>query len=176
MSGQLRPPHRRRRAHASPGPDAFRRHRKALELQAISFGSAESAGTVGPRSRIGVGFQESKKEPMANNTASSANGISTKPRTKSDIFKTVAEKTGLSRKQVASVFDNVGNLIKKDLSGKGPGVFTLPGLVKIKVVKKPATKARKGINPFTGQEMMFKAKPARKVVKTQPVKALKTMV
>jgi len=111
---------------------------------------------------------------MANNTASS-NG-STKPRTKSDIFKTVAEKTGLSRKQVASVFDNVGNLIKKDLGGKGPGVFTLPGLVKIKVVKKPATKARKGINPFTGQEMMFKAKPARKVVKTQPVKALKSMV
>jgi nucleoid DNA-binding protein len=112
---------------------------------------------------------------MANNTASS-NGGSTKPRTKSDIFKTVAEKTGLSRKQVASVFDNVGTLIKKDLGGKGPGVFTLPGLVKIKVVKKPATKARKGINPFTGQEMMFKAKPARKVVKTQPVKALKSMV
>ena len=113
---------------------------------------------------------------MANNTVSSNGGTSTKPRTKSDIFKTVAEKTGLSRKQVASVFDNVGNLIKKDLSGKGPGVFTLPGLVKIKVVKKPATKARKGINPFTGQEMMFKAKPARKVVKTQPVKALKSMV
>ena len=111
---------------------------------------------------------------MANNTASS-NG-STKPRTKSDIFKTVAEKTGLSRKQVASVFDNVGNLIKKDLGGKGPGVFTLPGLVKIKVVKKPATKARKGINPFTGQEMMFKAKPASKKVRALPLKSLKGMV
>ena len=99
-----------------------------------------------------------------------------KPRTKSDIYKNVAEKTGLTRKQVASVFDNVGVLIKRDLGNRGPGIFTLPGLVKIKVVKKPATKARMGTNPFTGEQMMFKAKPARKVVKTQPVKALKTMV
>jgi len=104
------------------------------------------------------------------------NNTAIKARTKSDIFKSVAEKTGLTRKQVASVFDNVGNLIKRDLGTRGPGVFTLPGLVKIKVVKKPAVKARMGTNPFTGEQMMFKAKPARKVVKTQPVKALKTMV
>jgi nucleoid DNA-binding protein len=113
---------------------------------------------------------------MVNNLMPTNGNAGTKPRTKSDIYKTVAEKTGLSRKQVASVFDTVGTLIKKDLGAKGPGVFTLPGLVKVKVVKKPATKARKGVNPFTGQEMMFKAKPARKVVKTQPVKALKSMV
>ena len=113
---------------------------------------------------------------MVNNLMPTNGNTGTKPRTKSDIYKNIAEKTGLSRKQVASVFDTVGNLIKKDLGAKGPGVFTLPGLVKVKVVKKPATKARKGINPFTGQEMMFKAKPARKVVKTQPVKAQKSMV
>ena len=107
---------------------------------------------------------------MANNSGSA------KARTKSDVYKEVSNKTGLTRKQVASVFDSMAGLIKKDLGGKGPGVFTLPGLVKIKVVKKPATKARKGINPFTGQEMMFKAKPARKVVKAQPLKALKQMV
>ncbi|MGQ0552212.1 MAG: HU family DNA-binding protein [Planctomycetota bacterium] len=108
---------------------------------------------------------------MSNATSSNAN----KPRTKSEVFKAVSEKTGLSRKQVASVFDTMAGLIKKDLN-KGPGLFTIPGLIKVKVVKKPATKARMGVNPFTGQEMMFKAKPARKVVKAQPLKALKSMV
>jgi nucleoid DNA-binding protein len=99
-----------------------------------------------------------------------------KPRTKSEVYKEVSNKTGLTRKQVASVFDSMAGLIKKDLGNKGPGLFTIPGLIKVKVIKKPATKARMGVNPFTGQEMMFKAKPARKVVKAQPLKALKQMV
>ena len=99
----------------------------------------------------------------------------TKPRTKSEIYKMIAEKTQLSRKQVVSVFDNLTGIIKKDLS-KGPGIFTVPGLVKLKVIKKPATKARMGVNPFTGQEMMFKAKPARKIVRARPVKAAKDAV
>ena len=67
-------------------------------------------------------------------------------------------------------------MIKKDLGKRGPGTFTVPGLMKIKVVRKPATKARKGTNPFTGEEMMFKAKPARNVVKVQALKGLKDMV
>ena len=107
---------------------------------------------------------------MANNAGGS------KPRTKSEVYKEVSSKTGLTRKQVASVFDSMAGLIKKDLGNKGPGLFTIPGLIKVKVIKKPATKARMGVNPFTGQEMMFKAKPARKVVKAQPLKALKQMV
>lgn len=107
---------------------------------------------------------------MANNSGSA------KARTKSDVYKEVSNKTGLTRKQVASVFDSMAGLIKKDLGNKGPGLFTIPGLIKVKVIKKPATKARMGVNPFTGQEMMFKAKPARKVVKAQPLKALKQMV
>ena len=107
---------------------------------------------------------------MANNNG----GI--KPRTKSEVYKEVSNKTGLTRKQVASVFDSMAGLIKKDLGNKGPGLFTIPGLIKVKVIKKPATKARMGVNPFSGQEMMFKAKPARKVVKAQPLKALKQMV
>ena len=107
---------------------------------------------------------------MANNSGG------TKPRTKSEVYKEVSNKTGLTRKQVASVFDSMAGLIKKDLGNKGPGLFTIPGLIKVKVIKKPATKARMGVNPFTGQEMMFKAKPARKVVKAQPLKALKQMV
>ena len=67
-------------------------------------------------------------------------------------------------------------MIKKDLSGRGPGTFTVPGLMKIKVVRKPATKSRKGTNPFTGEAMIFKAKPARKVVKVLALKGLKEMV
>lgn len=99
-----------------------------------------------------------------------------KPRTKSQVMADIAEITGLSRSEVRSVFEAMGNLIKKDLGKRGPGVFTVPGLMKVKVVRKPATKARKGINPFTGEETVFKAKPARNVVKVQPLKGLKDMV
>jgi len=99
-----------------------------------------------------------------------------KPRTKSEILREIAEETGLARKDVALVFETMAGLMKKDLGRRGPGVFTVPGLIKVRVVKKPATKARKGVNPFTGEEMMFKAKPARKVVKTTPLKGLKDMV
>lgn len=99
-----------------------------------------------------------------------------KPRTKSQILSDIAEETGLTRKEVQSVFDAMSGLIKKDLGRRGPGAFTVPSLMKIKVVRKPATKARKGINPFTGEETTFKAKPARNVVKVQALKALKDMV
>jgi len=99
-----------------------------------------------------------------------------KARSKSEVYGTLAESTDLTRKQVAAVFDGLANIIKKDLGKRGPGLFTVPGLMKIKVVRKPATKARKGINPFTGEEMMFKAKPARNVVKVLALKNLKTMV
>ena len=96
-----------------------------------------------------------------------------KPATKSEILACIATTTELSRKQVASVFDALSGCIKNAVGKKGPGVFALPGLLKIIVVQKPATKAHKGINPFTKQEQMFKAKPARKVVKIRPLKALK---
>ena len=101
---------------------------------------------------------------------------SNKARTKSEVYRELADNAGLTRRQVAEVFDGMSGMIKKDLSGRGPGVFTVPGLMKIKVAKKPATKARKGINPFTGEPMMFKAKPARKVVKVRALKRLKEMV
>jgi hypothetical protein len=77
---------------------------------------------------------------------------------------------------VSTVFASLGTLIGNDVGKKGPGIFTVPGMMKIVRVNKPATKARKGINPFTGQEMIFKAKPARSVVKIRPLKALKEMV
>ncbi|MCI0573833.1 MAG: HU family DNA-binding protein [Myxococcaceae bacterium] len=108
---------------------------------------------------------------------SAAKATSTgKAPTKSAVLSAIAEDTGLSKKEVSSVFVALGEQIAKNLGGRGSGKFQVPGLMKMKVVKKPATKARKGINPFTGQETMFKAKPARKVVKIQALKALKDMV
>ena len=98
-----------------------------------------------------------------------------KPTTKSESLTYIAEKTDFTKKEVGSVFDSLATLIKRDLK-RGPGVYTVPGLMKIKVVRKPATKARKGVNPFTGEEMMFKAKPARNVVKVLALKGLKEMV
>jgi len=95
--------------------------------------------------------------------------------TKGEILASVATTTQLTRKQVASVLDALAGLIKANVGKKGPGMFVVPGLLKIMVVQKPAVAAHKGINPFTKQEQMFKAKPARKVIKVRPLKALKDM-
>jgi len=100
-----------------------------------------------------------------------------KPPTKSEIYAKIADDTGLTRKDVSAVFESLNGQIKKSLGGRGaPGIFTVPGLLKLRVVKKPARPARKGVNPFTGEEMMFKAKPASKAVKVTALKALKDMV
>jgi nucleoid DNA-binding protein len=94
--------------------------------------------------------------------------------TKGAMFATIAEQTELSRRQVSAVFEALSGIVTKSL--KSNGVVTLPGLAKMKLVKKPATKAREGINPFTGEKMTFKAKPASKKVRILPVKALKDAV
>jgi nucleoid DNA-binding protein len=99
-----------------------------------------------------------------------------KAATKTEIIRTLSEKTGCAKKDVQAVFDELSAMIKKELGAKGPGVFSIPGLVKLKTIKKPATKARKGTNPFTGEEMVFKAKPARKVVKALVLKGVKDMI
>jgi len=100
-----------------------------------------------------------------------------KPPTKSEIYAKIVDDTGLNRKDVAAVFESLSGQIKKNLGGRGaPGTFTIPGLLKLRVVKKPAKKARKGTNPFTGEEMMFKAKPASRAVKALALKGLKDMV
>jgi nucleoid DNA-binding protein len=107
---------------------------------------------------------------MANNNKAA------KPATKSAMLQTLAEASGLSRKQVAAVFDALSEYIKNQLGKKGPGVVNMVGLLKIKRVMKPATPERMGRNPATGEPMMFKAKPARTVVKSQPLKTLKDFV
>jgi len=98
------------------------------------------------------------------------------PMTKSAMMDEIAGNTGLSKKQVSSVFDELSGLVERHIKKGAVGQFTLPGLMKIEVRRKPATKARKGINPFTGAETIFKAKPARNVVKIRALKKMKDMV
>jgi len=99
-----------------------------------------------------------------------------KPRSKRDIFRTIADHVGIHRRDVAAVFHAMAHMIKADLSKNGAGVFKVPGLMRITVKRKPATKARMGINPFTKEQVMFKAKPARNVVRVRPLKTLSQMV
>ncbi len=99
-----------------------------------------------------------------------------KPRTKSEVVGTIADQVGISKKEVQSVFDTMGEMIAADLKKNAVGTFNVPGMMKVTVQRKPATKARKGINPFTGEETTFKAKPARNVVKVRPLKGLKDRV
>ena len=105
-----------------------------------------------------------------------AKAAAKKAPTKTEILNSIAEQTELSKKDVSAVFEALSSDIGKALGKRGPGMFSIPGLCKITVQRKPATKARKGINPFTGEETMFKAKPARNVVKIRPLKNLKDMV
>jgi nucleoid DNA-binding protein len=93
--------------------------------------------------------------------------------TKSQIVASIADSTGLSKKQVSTVMDETHALIERSIKKRGVGEFTIPGILKITTVKKPARKARKGINPFTGEETVFKAKPASIAVKIRPLKKLK---
>src|SRR5262245_28673017 len=99
-----------------------------------------------------------------------------KPATKSATFQKLAEATQLSKKQVTTFFDELGKLIKAELGKKGPGVFNLPVVLKMKRVEKKATKARKGRDPRTGNEITIAAKPKRTVVRAIALKALKDMV
>ncbi len=102
--------------------------------------------------------------------------IAKKPMNKTELFAALGEATGLSKQQVGEVFDELSKLIGKNLGSDGPGSFAIPGLLNIKVVRKPATDERKGINPFTKEEMVIKAKPAKNVVKITALKGLKDLV
>ncbi|TQV89802.1 HU family DNA-binding protein [Aliikangiella coralliicola] len=95
--------------------------------------------------------------------------------TKTQIMTEIADSTGLTKKQVSSVFDELSDVIERHIKKRACGEFVLPGLLKVTTVKKKATKARKGINPFTGEETMFKAKPASTQVKVRPLKKMKDM-
>lgn len=99
-----------------------------------------------------------------------------KPMNKTEILTALSESSGIAKQQVGELFDQLAALIRKNLGDEGPGVFALPGLLQIKVVRKPAVAEHTGINPFTKQEMVIKAKPAKNVVKVVALKGLKDMV
>jgi hypothetical protein len=107
---------------------------------------------------------------MGNNTAA-------KPLSKSAVLAQLSDVTKLTKKQVGAVFDALQTLIHNQLGKKGPGVFSIPGLLKLKLVKKPATKPRMGPKPGSPGEMIeYKAKPARNIVRARPLKNLNEMV
>src|SRR4051812_31721716 len=94
--------------------------------------------------------------------------------TKSQIIEKIAQLQDVAKKDVKGMIEALAQVGHKEL--KKSGVFVLPGFAKFVVVKKPATKARKGVNPFTGEPTVFKAKPARKIVRARPIKAAKDAV
>jgi nucleoid DNA-binding protein len=97
--------------------------------------------------------------------------------TKSQILSTLAEETGLTKKEIEVVVDALADLAHRHLKKKGSGEFTVPSLgIKLRRVMKPARKARKGVNPFTGEEIMIKAKPASTSVRAVALKAIKDAV
>ena len=98
------------------------------------------------------------------------------PLSKSNMIRAITDSTGVAKKDVVNTLDTFTQVIKKHVQNGGPGIFVMPGLMKIMVVKKPARPARKGINPFTGEEIMIKAKAAYKAIKIRPLKKLKEMV
>ncbi len=96
--------------------------------------------------------------------------------TKAQVISEIASIAEVEKKSVNRVFDALQELIRKQLSGRGPGEFVIPNLVKLRVVKKPATKERPGINPFTKEPITIPAKPASKKVRATALKSLKDLV
>jgi nucleoid DNA-binding protein len=95
---------------------------------------------------------------------------------KSQFVDALAEKSGLTRKQAVSALDTINAIVSQQLGRQGPGEVLIPGMLRLKVVDKPATPQHEGVNPFTKEPMTYKAKPARKVIKVMPLKALKDAV
>jgi DNA-binding protein HU-beta len=127
-----------------------------------------ACGCFGPERAITFGG----KHIMAGKKAETKKATSL---SKSALLNAVAEEAGeVTRKQVKLVLDTLATIAHREL--KKSGIFTVPGFAKFRVVKKPATKAREGINPFTKQPMTFPAKPASKSVRARPIKAVKDAV
>jgi nucleoid DNA-binding protein len=114
-------------------------------------------------------------KPAATATKKGPVSVGRKPFSKSQFVSEISERTGVARKDVSAMMEAVAHIIDAHLQKSGPEMFSWPGMFKILVIKKPATKARQGVNPFTGETMMFKAKPASRRVKIRALKQLKEM-
>ena len=99
-----------------------------------------------------------------------------KPMTKTEVISALADSTGLTKQQVVGFFDSLTDLIAQNLKEGGPGVFNVPGMLKVKVQRQEAKPEREGKDPFTGEIRMFKAQPAKNVVKVTALKKLKDAV
>jgi len=135
-----------------------------MAARKASFGTKRKSSKRKPVKVAAKKTVVSKKLPTVND-----------PLTKGGIIRSLTDMTALPKRDIVSVLDGLNALIELHVKSRGPGKFIMPGLMKITVVKKPATPARKGINPFTGEPTVFKAKPARRVVKIRALSKLKEM-
>ena len=103
-------------------------------------------------------------------------GAVSKPFSKSQVASELCEQTGISKKQAGAVMEVLRNIMVAHVRPGACGVYKAPGMFKVAVTQKPARKARKGVSPFTGEEITFKAKPAYKAIKIRPLKQLKEVV
>lgn len=130
-----------------------------------------------PTTRTSASKASSGRKVPAKKATPKAKAVAvSKPMTKAQIFSAIGERTGVAKKDVAAVMGELEALIEGHLSKKGPGQFTLPGLLKVTRAKKPATKARMGRNPRTGEPMEIPARPARTTLRLRALKGLKAMV
>ena len=137
--------------------------------------SGHSKKRLSAKSAHSKSTKTSMRKSMTKTTRKNATIKVSSPLKKSQLYSHLAECTQLTRKDISNVFNALAEVTQSHLKKGAPGEFTVPGLLKIKIVHKLATKPRRGINPFTGQEITFKARPARNVVKVRPLKALKEM-
>ena len=141
-------------------------------VKAAPKAAAKPAVKKAPAAKAAPAKAAAKKAPVVKAAPAVVKPIAER-QNKTQIYQQIADATELSKKQVQAVLDELTNVIEGHIKKKGIGEFVFPGLLKITTVKKPATKARKGINPFTGEEVTFKAKPASTSVKVRPLKKLK---
>lgn len=151
------------------------RKKSAAKRKATRKGPATAKRKTGARKATKRAVSRASAKKTSTRSSSGPISVGRKPFTKSQFIATICDQTGVSRKEVVAVLESIGKIINAHVQKQGPEIFSWPGMFKIQVVKKPATKARQGVNPFTGETMLFKAKPASRRIKIRPLKQLKTM-
>ncbi len=136
---------------------------------------AKKSASKPAKAKKAIAKKSIAKKSATKKTAAAKLGAIRSTMSKTEMFSCLAQATELSKKQVSGVIEQLSSLIERHIQKGGAGEFKLPGLLKINVIHKPATKARKGVNPFTGEPAVFKAKPARNVIKVRALKKLKEM-
>jgi nucleoid DNA-binding protein len=151
----------------------------ARKKTAAKKGAAKKGATAKKRTGAKATKRTAVKRAVKRTTTAKKStgnvSVGRKAFTKSQFIATICSQTGLARRDVVGVLDSIGGIINAHVQKQGPETFAWPGMFKIQVIKKPATKARQGVNPFTGETMMFKAKPASRRIKIRPLKQLKAM-